>query len=105
MAVATAATVYMLRLSFAMDESLSCVLESRPRRYRPVSFLLNLINRRGSGSLNTYLKEKGWAVGVATGTDGFEKSFDTLDVEIRLTEVGFSEWRYSPCNAILTHGA
>ena len=94
--VVTTLATYDLKVVFAVDIALSHTLESHPRRHGTIGLLQSFIHRRGPGSLHAYLKKKGWIAGLSTDTDGPTLSFDTMSVQIRLTEAGFSEWSQYP---------
>ncbi|KZT41760.1 hypothetical protein SISSUDRAFT_981316 [Sistotremastrum suecicum HHB10207 ss-3] len=62
-------------------------------RSKPGSFIAHFIGHEGPGSLFSYLKRKGWAVGLSCGSTALGRGFNTLRVNITLTPEGFASYR------------
>ena len=60
---------------------------------KPESTFASLVSRRGKGSLNRYLKERGLASSVDVNVDEETRSWILLSVYVSLTERGLREWR------------
>ncbi len=71
----------ILKLSFDMPDDLP-YWESKPTQ-----FLAHLIGEEGEGSLLSYLKEKGWALGLETST-----WWRMFHIKVQLTDLGKVEY-------------
>ncbi|KZS90042.1 insulin-degrading enzyme [Sistotremastrum niveocremeum HHB9708] len=62
-------------------------------RSKPGSFIAHFIGHEGPGSLFSYLKRQGWAVGLSAGSTELGRGFDILRLNITLTPEGFASYR------------
>jgi len=60
---------------------------------KPESTFASLVSRRGKGSLNRYLKDRGLASSVDVSVEEQTRSWILLSVYVSLTERGLREWR------------
>ena len=60
-------------------------------RYKPGTYLSDLIGHEGPGSLHSYLKSKGWITALVSGPQALARGFAMFRVTVHMTEDGFSE--------------
>ena len=61
--------------------------------FKPHRYLSHLLGHEGKNSLLSYLKEKGLAQELSTGTYPSYSNFSMLNVRVELTEKGLSEYQ------------
>lgn len=76
---------HALEIYFPIDEQIS------HWRFKPGSYLANIIGHEGAGSLHSYLKERGWITTLSTGVLDLGRSFATFKITLYLSENGFRE--------------
>ena len=69
-------------------------MESMLSHYKsaPMVYLSHLIGHEGPGSIYYELKEKGWALTLASGNESSNSDFDLFSIELELTEEGFEHY-------------
>jgi insulysin len=61
-------------------------------RSKPGSFFADVIGHEGPGSLNSYLKDKGWITGLVSGQQALARGFAMFRVTLYMTAAGFRKW-------------
>ncbi|KAI9024789.1 Metalloenzyme, LuxS/M16 peptidase-like protein [Hyaloraphidium curvatum] len=62
-------------------------------RVQPARYLSHLIGHEGAGSLLSYLKTKGWGMGLSAGEGRGAAGFAFFRIHIELTPEGLEKWR------------
>jgi hypothetical protein len=74
-----------MEISFPIEEQTS------HWRFKPGSYLANIIGHEGPGSLHSYLKERGWITTLSTGVQDLARGFATFKITLHLSQNGFRE--------------
>ncbi len=74
---------HAIEISFPIDEQTS------HWRFKPGSFLANIIGHEGPGSLHSYLKERGWITALNTGVQDLARGMATVKITHHLSQNGF----------------
>jgi insulysin len=75
--------VHAIDICFPIDE------QTQHWRFKPGSYLANLIGYQGTGSLYSYLKERGWITTLSSGVQDLARGFATLRITLHLSQNGF----------------
>jgi insulysin len=74
---------YAMEISFPIDE------QTQHWRFKPGSYLANLLGHEGAGSLHSYLKERGWVTTLSSAVQDLARGFTTFRVTLSLSQNGF----------------
>ena len=76
---------HAMEISFPIDEQTS------HWRFKPGSYLANIIGHEGPGSLHSYLKGRGWITTLSTGVQDLARGIATFKITFYLSQNGFRE--------------
>ncbi|KAI9446597.1 Metalloenzyme, LuxS/M16 peptidase-like protein, partial [Lactarius indigo] len=62
-------------------------------RFKPGSYLTDIIGHEGAGSLHSFLKERGWITGLSAGVQDLARGFATFKITLYLSQNGFQNYR------------
>jgi insulysin len=73
----------------AMDICFPIEEQTQHWRFKPGSYLANLIGHEGAGSLYSYLKDCGWITTLTSGVQDLARGFATFRITLHLSQNGF----------------
>jgi len=74
-----------MEISFPIDD------QTAHWRFKPGSYLANIIGHEGPGSLHSFLKERGWITALSSGVQDLAHGFATFKITLYLSQNGFRE--------------
>jgi insulysin len=76
---------HALEISFPIEE------QTQHWRFKPGSYLANIIGHEGAGSLHSYLKERGWVTTLNTSVQDLARGMANFKITHHLSQNGFRE--------------
>jgi len=74
-----------MEISFPIDE------QTTHWRFKPGSYLGNIIGHEGAGSLHSYLRERGWITTLSAGVQELARGLASFKIKLYLSQNGFRE--------------
>ena len=81
-----------MEISFPIDE------QTTHWRFKPGSYLGDIIGHEGAGSLYSYLRERGWVTTLSAGVQELARGLASFKIKLYLSQNGFRE----PCPRLVS---